>query len=438
MTAPEPAAVRPAAVAQAQTAACPLTVVRAEGAWVWGTDGTPYLDLTSGISTCNLGHNHPAVIAAARGQLERLTHCGGVFGNEPMHELAALLAEVSPPGIGCFLFATSGSEATEAALRIARRATGRPGVVAFRGGFHGRTQGALACSTSRADFRVGPLPGGIALAPFPRPLEWGGDPDRAADEALRGLDDLHRHELSPEQTACYIVEPVQGQGGCHPAGRRFLAGLRERADRHGALLVFDEVQTGFGRTGSWFAAQTYRVTPDLICLAKALGAGFPLSTVGGSAEVMAALPRGGHGSTFGGSPLSCAAGAAGLRALAEAGLIEHARTLGERAFRRLAAIARRVPALVDVRGLGLMIGLELSDPATFSPRPDLAEAVVAGALRRGVVLMRSGPGGNVIRFLPPLVIGGADLALALDALEAALLEATAAAPPTAGRLSLAA
>jgi 4-aminobutyrate aminotransferase len=405
----------------------PPVAARAEGAWIEAVDGRSYLDCTSGRATCNLGHGHPRVLAAARAQLERLVHAGGVVRHEAGDELAARLAGVAPEGIGDFVFATTGGEAVELALRLARVATGRPAVVAFRGGFHGLTRGARAAGTARSALGAGLLGDAVRVARFPRPFEWRVDAAEAADRALAGLDELHRHEVPPEETACYLVEPVQGAGGCHPAGGRFLAGLRDRADRHGALLVLDEVQTGFGRTGDWFAALRYDVRPDIVAMGKALGAGFPLSAIGAAPGLIGRLPPNAAGSTFGGSPLACAAAVAGLRALEDEDLIARARELGARATARLREVADAVPALGDVRGLGLMLGLEVADPESRAPRPDLAAETCARALEAGVILVRSGPERNVIRLLPPLVITDAELELALDAIESALRSATGAA-----------
>jgi 4-aminobutyrate aminotransferase len=249
--------------------------------------------------------------------------------------------------------------------------------------------------------------------------------DEAADHALRELDLLHRHQLAPQETACYVIEPVQGHGGCHPAGRRFLEGLRERADAHSALLVFDEIQTGFGRTGDWFAAGTFGVRPDVMAMAKALGAGFPLSAIGARENVMAAMGPGDHGSTFGGNPVSCAAALAGIDAMEAEALPEHARLLGVRALARLEALSARHPEL-SVRGLGLMIGVEVLDRERREPRPDLAAAIQRAALDDGVLVIISGPEGNVIRLLPPLVITDSELGHALDVLERSASAAVAA------------
>jgi 4-aminobutyrate aminotransferase len=405
------------ALSSAQPSITGIEAVRGQGAWIEAADGRAYLDLAAGIATCNLGHSHPAVIAAVLEQMQRVIHLGGVCGHAPQRDLADRLAEIAPEGIDRFLFSTTGSEANEVALRLARTATGRPGIVCFRGSFHGRTQGALAATTSKAAFRMGLGAGAANVAPFPRPDELGLSADEAAEHALAELDQLHRHQLAPEETACYMIEPVQGHGGCHPAGRRFLEGLRERADAHGALLIFDEIQTGFGRTGAWFAAQTYGVSPDVMTLAKALGGGFPVSAIGARAGVMAAMRAGDHGSTFGGNPVSCAAALAGIDAMEAEGLPEHARILGDRAMERLATLEARHPEL-RVRGLGLMIGIEVVGAEASEPRPDLAEEVRARALADGVLVICSGPEVNVIRLLPPLVITDSELSHALDVLEA--------------------
>jgi 4-aminobutyrate aminotransferase len=413
------------AVAGTLAFATDLVAVRAEGPWVETADGRRYLDCASGTATANLGHNHPRVMAAAREQMERMVHSGGVFRYESMVALAERLREVTPGAIGAFFFLNGGSEAIEGAVKLARRTTGRHGVVVFRGGFHGRTQGALSYTTSKAFYRAGyaPLAGSVYVSAFPLPGRWAVDADDAADRALEVLDDLHRLELPSDETACYLVEPVQGEGGYHPAGRRFLEGLRERADRNDALLVFDEIQSGFGRTGEWFAAGVYGVAPDVICLAKAIANGFPVSAIGGSEELMARWPPGAHGTTFGGNPIACAAGCAVIDTIGEEGLLARARVLGERATARLRALAEDVPEVVEVRGPGLMIGVELGDPATRAPRGDLAAAAIAGAREEGVVFIECGAEGNVIRVIPPLVATDQELDLALRALERGILRA---------------
>lgn len=417
-------------LARAQPNIAGLEAVRGDGAWIEASDGRRYLDMAAGIATCNLGHSHPAVVAAVLEQLGSLIHLGGVCGHAPQRRLAARLAQITPERIDRFLFSTTGSEANEAALRLARAATGRSGVVAFRGSFHGRTQGALAATTSKAAFRQGVWAGDVHVAAFPRPDELGLPEDRAADVALGELDLLHRHQLAPVETACYVIEPVQGHGGCHPAGNRFLEGLRKRADTNGALLLFDEIQTGFGRTGDWFAAGTYGIEPDIMTMAKAIGGGFPLSAVGASRDVMNALGPGDHGSTFGGNPVSCAAAVAGIDAMEAEALPQEARRLGEAALARLNHLSERLPEL-RVRGLGLMIGVEVVHRPTGSPVPEIAASIQREALREGVLLITSGSDGNVVRVLPPLVITDAELNHGIDVIERAALRATGSDPSSA-------
>lgn len=399
-----------------------IEAVRAEGVWVEAADGRRYLDFASGTATTNLGHNHPRVMAAALEQMQRMVHSGGVFRYESAVALAERLARITPGAIGSFFFLNGGSEAIEGSVKLARRVTGRHGVVVFRGGFHGRTQGGVGYTTSKSSYRAGyaPLGASVYVAPFPTPFRSGVDMDEAVDRALAGLDDLHRHELPTGETACYLVEPVQGEGGYHPAGTRLLEGLRERADRHGALLVFDEVQTGFGRTGEWFASQTFGVTPDVIAMAKGIANGFPVSAIGASPELMARWPTGAHGTTFGGNPVACAAGAAVIDTIEDEGLLARGRELGVRATHRLKALEAEVPEVAQVRGPGLMIGIEFADPATRAPLGDLAGRVLAAAEAEGLILIDCSADANVVRLIPPLVTSDADLDLGLAALERAV------------------
>jgi len=402
-----------------------IEAVRAEGVWVEASDGRSYLDFASGTATTNLGHNHPGVMGAALAQMERMVHSGGIFRYESAVDLAERLARIVPGDIGSFFFLNGGSEAVEGAVKLARRVTGRHGVVVFRGGFHGRTQGGVGYTTSKSYYRAGyaPLGASVYVAPFPTPYRWGVDMDEAVDRSLAGLADLHRHELPEDETACYLVEPVQGEGGYHPAGRRFLEELRERADRHGALLVFDEVQTGFGRTGEWFAAQTFGVTPDVIAMAKGIANGFPVSAIGASAELMSRWPTGAHGTTFGGNPVACAAGCAVIDAVEADGLLARGRGLGERATHRLRALEAEIPEVAEVRGPGLMIGVEFADPRTRAPLGDLAGRVIAAAQDEGLVLIECSAEGNVVRFIPPLVTSDEELDLGIAAFERALTRA---------------
>ncbi len=406
-----------------------IHAVRSEGVWIEASDGRRYMDFASGTATANIGHSHPRVIEAARAQMDQLVHAGGIVRYDSVVELAERLSCVTPGDIGSFFFLNGGSEAIEGCVKLARRVTGRHGVVVFRGGFHGRTQGSVGYTTSKSAYRAGyaPLGGSVYVAPFPTPYRWGVDHDEAVDRALSGLDDLHRHELAPGETACYLIEPVQGEGGYHPSGTRFLEALRERADAHGALLVFDEVQTGFGRTGEWFASHTYGVTPDVMGLAKGIANGFPVSAIASTPEIMAKWPTGGHGTTFGGNPVACAAGCAVIDAITEEGLLERSRALGARATYRLKAMEAEIPEVAEVRGPGLMIGVELAHPETRAPLSDLAHAVVANAQDDGLILIECQAEGNVIRFIPPMVTTDEELDHGLTLLEGALGRALSAA-----------
>lgn len=392
------------ALSSAQPSITGVEAVRGQGAWIESADGRAYLDLAAGIATCNLGHSHPAVIAAVLDQMERVIHLGGVCGHAPQRDLAARLAGITPAGIDRFLFSTTGSEANEVALRLARTATGRPGVVCFRGSFHGRTAGALAATTSKAAFRMGLGAGGAHVAPFPRPDGLGLE-EEAAVHALAELDQLHRHQLAPEETACYMIEPVQGHGGCHPAGRRFLEGLRERADAHGALLVFDEIQTGFGRLGSPFAAQHYGVTPDLMTLAKGIASGVPMAAVLMTAAVATRLAPGDMGSTFGGGPLACAALLATLSVIQAEGLMDRARACSARIRDGLAGTA-----ITMVHGEGLLLGLRV---------PGRAGALKLFLQDRRILVGGSGDP-DVLRLMPPLTVRDSSI----DALLAAIASFT--------------
>ena len=383
---------------------------RAEGSWVWDVEGRRYLDLGSGIAVTNTGHRHPRVVAAVHEQVDRLLHTSVVLKHQPYIEAAEAIAGLAPfldrPQV---FLCNTGAEAVDGAIKLARRATGRPGIVAFHRAFHGRTMGATSLTTAKASYQegYGPLLPGVHLAPY-------GDPRRTtAVEALEALDEvLASAEVDAEGgVAALVVEPVLGEGGYVVPEAAWLAGLRERADRHGALLVFDEVQCGFGRTGRPFAAETLGVTPDVVLFAKGVASGLPLGGILAGADLMARWPTGAHGSTFGGNPVSCAAAVATVAVLRDEGLCQRAVEIGERTQARLRAVAS--PAVVDVRGIGAMIGVELVDRGS-------AEAVQARCLADGVLVLTCGPDGNVLRLIPPLTITDAELDHGLGVLTAAL------------------
>lgn len=392
-----------------------LVIEKASGLWVSDADGNRWADFACGTAVTNLGHNHPAVVDAAHRQLDKVIHSGGVFRYDTLVEAAERLVEVTPGGIEKFGFANSGSEAVEAAVKLARKTTGRPGVVVFQGGFHGRTMGAVTYTTSSARYREGyePLVGGVYVAPFPHPYRWGMSDEDATDLALDRLALLFRHEILPTQVAALLVEPVQGEGGYYPAPGPFLAALREICDRHGIRLVYDEVQTGFGRTAEWFATDHFAVEPDIIALGKGIANGLPLSAYGASTRLMDSWERGSHGTTFGGNPVACAAALAVMDTLPA--LLPHARSLAEQAVRRLETMRRAHPTIGSVRHLGLMIGIELvADPETRRPDSAAFAFLQDYCLARGLILVDCGPDGSIIRFIPPLVTTAEELDWALD------------------------
>ncbi len=403
---------------------------RALGAEVWDIEGRRYVDLAAGIAVLNTGHNHPHVVAAVRSQLERFSHtCFQVMPYEPYVALAARLNAVAPGSTPKkTLFLTTGAEAVENAVKIARRHTGRSGVVAFSGAFHGRTMMAMALTGKVIPYKAGfgPFPAEVFHVPFP--IEYHGI---SMDDSLAALDALIKSDVEPDRLAAMIVEPVQGEGGFYPAPPGFLEALRRFCDAHGILLVVDEIQTGFGRTGKLFAVEHAGIEPDLMPVAKSLAGGFPLAAVIGKADIMESVPPGGLGGTYAGSPLACAAGLAVLDVIENEGLCAKAEAIGARIREWAGALSEQHASIGDVRIAGAMCALEfVKGGAADQPDPDLTRAVTAEALKRGVLLITCGVRGNVIRFLPPLTIdpGMLDEALgivgeALSAMEAAAASA---------------
>ncbi|GIU98324.1 MAG: aspartate aminotransferase family protein [Actinomycetota bacterium] len=407
----------------------PIVTARASGAIVEDVDGNRLIDLATGISVLNVGHTHPAVVEAARGQLERDTHtCFHVTANEPYIELAERLNAITPGDAPKkTMFANSGAEAVENAVKIARRFTGRPAVVTFDHAFHGRTLLAMSLTAKVMPYKqgMGPFAPEIYRLPFAYPYRWHGDPERCAEQALAyALDQMHKH-IGEENIAAIIVEPIQGEGGFIVPAPGFLPGLARFASEHGIVFIADEIQSGFGRAGRWFAIEEEGVVPDLVTSAKSLGGGLPISAVTGRAEIMDAVHPGGLGGTYGGNPVAAAAALAVIETIEREGLLERARATGERIMERFRALAERVNQVGDVRGRGAMCAIELvADPATKQPLdPETVGAITRGALERGVLVISAGTYGNVIRLLPPLAIEPALLDDGLDQLEAALLEA---------------
>ncbi|HET9052383.1 MAG TPA: aminotransferase class III-fold pyridoxal phosphate-dependent enzyme [Candidatus Dormibacteraeota bacterium] len=388
-----------------------LVVERAEGAHLHTVDGRDVLDLGSGIGVVNLGHRHPRVVAAVHAQVDALWHTSVTALHPVMVEAAERLVAASPEGLDRVFWANSGAEAVEGAMKLARKATGRHGIVAFDGAFHGRTFGALSMTASKVRYRagVGPLLPGVHHAPY---------------GSVAAVEELLHTRLDPSDAAAIVVEPVLGEGGYVVPPDDFLPGLRRLCDAHGILLVADEVQTGVGRTGRMFACEHWGVTPDVMTVAKGLGNGLPVGAVVARHEVMDAWRPGDHGTTFGGNPVACAAVCAVLDTIAEERLCDLARRLGARAMLRMRGWSAAEPRIHDVRGLGLMIGVELRD-AGGSPMPEAVAAIAEAALRRDVLVLTCGTSGSVLRVLPPLTIPEEELDSALDRLEAAVREVLA-------------
>lgn len=383
-----------------------LEVVRAEGVYVWGRDRKRYLDFTSGTATTNIGHCPPRVVAAAKKQLENLIHAGCVYYYESIVALGEELARIMPGDIDMFFFSNSGAEAVEGALKLARYVTGRHGIVAFEGAFHGRTLGCVSITSSNVKYRrhYAPLLPSVYLLPFPYVYRSAaGSADECVRECIGRLEELLARQLPPDELAAIVVEPVQGEGGYIVPPVEFLAKLREIATRTGAMLIFDEVQTGFGRTGRWFACEHFGVVPDIMAVAKGIASGFPLSAVGAPRAIMEKWAPGAHGTTFGGNPVACAAALATIQTIEEEDLLRHAAEQGEYLMQRLVDMQNTYPIIGDVRGLGLMIGIEFVREGK-KPNPEAVAKVRKICQRNGLLLIACGSYGNVIRFIPPLIV----------------------------------
>ncbi|WP_374422394.1 4-aminobutyrate--2-oxoglutarate transaminase [Paracoccus sp. (in: a-proteobacteria)] len=389
---------------------------RAENAEIWDKDGNRYIDFAAGIAVVNTGHRHPRVIQAVKDQLDRFTHtCHQVVPYENYVALAERLNAALP---GDFpkktAFYTTGAEAVENAIKIARHYTGRPGIVAFAGGFHGRTFMGMSLTGKVQPYKAGfgPMMNDVWHLPFPNDLHG-----VSADDALAALDRLFKADIDPARVAAIIVEPVQGEGGFYEVPAGFMQRLRATCDQHKILLIADEVQTGFARTGKLFAMEHHGVAADLTTMAKGLGGGLPISAVTGRAEVMDSPNPGGLGGTYAGNPLAVAAAHAVLDVIADEQLCDRATRLGQRLKQRLAGIASDVPEIADIRGPGFMNAVEFNIAGGDKPNPDMANRVREEALKRNLILLTCGVYGNVIRFLAPLTIQDNVFDEALDILE---------------------
>jgi 4-aminobutyrate aminotransferase len=395
---------------------------RAENAELWDIEGRRYIDFGSGIGVLNTGHRHPRIVAAIKAQLDQFTHTA--YQIVPYASYVALAERINQLTPGAWpkrtAFFSTGAEAVENAIKVSRAATGRSGVVAFDGAFHGRTFFGMALTGKVTPYKAGfgPLPSEVFHTPFPNPLHG-----VSVADALNHVQRLFKSEIDPKRVAAFIFEPVQGEGGFYPAPIEFIASLRRLADEHGILVIADEIQTGFARTGKLFASAYHTVPIDLITFAKSLAAGLPLSGLCGRAEVMDAAAPGGLGGTYAGNPLALAAAHAVLDVIEEEGLEARAVLLGDRLKQCLRALKDRVPFIAEVRGLGSMVAVEFIDPRTGQPAPDFAKRVQALAVERGLILLTCGAHGNVIRFLHPLTTPDDVFAEALGILEDVLLRA---------------
>jgi len=401
-----------------------IFAARAENAEIWDVEGKRYIDFAGGIGVLNTGHRHPRVMAAVAEQLQRFTHtCYQVMPYPGYVTLAEKLNEITP---GRFakktIFLSTGAEAIENAVKIARAATGRSGIIAFSGAFHGRTMMAMALTGKVEPYKAGfgPFPPEVYHAPFPIDLHG-----VSVADSLRALNTLFKADIDPQRVAAVVIEPVQGEGGFYVVPPEFMRALRTLCDAHGMLLVADEIQTGFARTGKLFAMDHYGVDPDIIVTAKSLAGGFPLSAVTGRAEIMNVPPSGGLGGTYAGNPVAVAAALAVLDVIRDADLVERANRLGEAIRSLLGRLKAEVKEIADVRGLGAMIGVEFADAGTGEPDAGFAKRVQAKALEQGLLLLTCGIHFNVIRFLMPLTIPDAVFAEALQTLERSIRAAAA-------------
>ncbi|MDH3568077.1 MAG: 4-aminobutyrate--2-oxoglutarate transaminase [Desulfobacteraceae bacterium] len=411
-----------AAMARGQGNIAPVYIDRAENAEMWDVEGRRYIDFGTGIAVCNTGHSNPKVVAAVKEQLDKFSHtCVMVTPYDTAVRLAEALNELAPGNTPKkSIFVTTGAEAVENTVKIARAYTGRRGVIAFNGGFHGRTMLAMGLTGKITPYKnlFGPFPGEVYHAPFP--IEYHGV---SVEDSIKALHNLFKVDIAPSDVAAIIVEPVQGEGGFYAAPDEFMQALRAICDEHGIVMIADEIQTGFGRTGKFFASEYAGIEPDLMTVAKGVAGGFPLAAVVGKAEIMDAPLPGGLGGTYAGSPIGCAAALAVIDVIREDGLVQRANHIGAKFKQRLLALQVKHPTIIGaVRcDRGAMIAVELVEDGDVSrPAVDLTKALVASAYEHGLVLLSCGVNGNVVRFLPALTISDELIDEGFDILESCL------------------
>jgi 4-aminobutyrate aminotransferase len=399
-----------------------LPVVRAQGLYLYGLDGKRYMDFMASFGVVNLGHNHPRVVAAAREQMEKQVHGAvGVTLHESVLRLAEMLPEILPGHLDMFFFGNSGTEAVEGSIKLARNVTKRPGIIAFTGAFHGRSYGAASLTASKSIYRTGlePFLPSVYHVPFADPYHSPHPDDReqCVEESLRALQTVLDRLIAPSQVAAVIVEPIQGEGGYVVPPRDFLVRLRELCTRNDILLIFDEVQSGFGRTGEWFAADVFGLKPDIMAVAKGIANGFPLGAVCARSELMSKWEPTVHGTTFGGNPISCAAAIATIETIKDEGLLENAKSSGAYLLSQLKRLKEKYPVIGDARGLGLMTAIEFSLPGTDrEPNPTAAKQVLNEALSRSLLMYPCGLRSHTIRLCPPLNVTREEIDRAMQTL----------------------
>jgi len=399
---------------------------RAEGSYIYTVDGKRLLDFTCGIGVANTGHCHPKVVEAIREQAGLFLHAqANIVIHQPMLRLIEELSKIVPPSIDGFFFSNSGAEAIEGAVKLARVATGRQNVIVFSGSFHGRTAGTMALTTSKTIYRAGfgPLPSGVFVAPFPYAFRLGMTAEQASQYALEQLEYLLASQTAPKETAAILIETVLGEGGYIVPPVSFMKSLRELCDKHGILLIFDEIQSGFGRTGKWFALEHFDVVPDIITAAKGIASGLPLSGVFSRLDLMKKWEVGSHGGTYGGNAVACAAGVATIRAMREEKMLENASERGVQLMTGLRKLQEEYSQIGDVRGKGLMIGTEfIADGGRPDKAKPLVKDIIHAAEENDLLLLSCGTYDNTVRWIPPLNVTSEQINDGLNIFERALKE----------------
>ena len=401
---------------------------RGEGAYLYTTDGRKLLDFTCGIGVTNTGHVHPRVVKAIQEQAAKLLHGqANIVYHQPMIQLVEELLKIVPSQLNSFFFSNSGAEILEGAVKLAKQATKRTNVIVFSGSFHGRTHLTMSMTTSKTVYRVGyqPLVPGIFVAPYPYAYKLGMNDEETTDYCLDELKYLLKSQTAPEETAAVVIEPVLGEGGYVVPPVRFMQELRGLCDHYGILLIADEVQSGFGRTGKWFAVEHFGIAPDILTMAKGIASGMPLSGLAASPDLMAKWTPGTHGGTYGGNAVSCAAAVATIQTMRDENLIENSARMGQVLVAGLRKIQEEHPEIGDVRGAGLMIATEFTRPegAKHQPWTDRAKAAAKAALGNGLMLLTCGSYDNIIRWIPPLIVNEQQIKDALGMFEGALNDA---------------